>query len=113
MTAPSDVFHLIDESSWQRAQAAGHHAPESLSKEGFIHFSTGDQVVATANRHYPGRRDLLLLHIDLDKLPVALKYEPSSHGSLYPHLYAPLPLGAVTQATPFLPDIDGVFRANI
>lgn len=68
--------------------------------DGFIHFSTGDQVVETAARHFEGQDDLLLVAVDATALGDKLVYEPSRGGALFPHLYAPLPLEAVLWEKP-------------
>ena len=103
------IVHIIPQTDWQAAQAAGEYQAESLSSEGFIHFSCPEQAVATANRYYAGRRDLLLLWVDPQILEAELRWE-ASHGEQYPHLYGALNLNAVQQVKPFVPDADGVFR---
>ena len=68
-----------------------------------------------ANRLYRGRADLLLLHIDQQQLDAEVRWEPgvdTDPGSmLFPHLYGPLPLRAVTGVTAYLPGPDGIFRS--
>ena len=65
-------------------------APVDLA-DGFIHFSTAEQVRETAAKHFAGARDLLLTAIEAtDTWGPALKWEPSRGGALFPHLYAPL-----------------------
>ena len=65
------------------------------ARDGFIHFSTAAQVQETAARHFAGQSDLLLVAVAAERLGDALRWEPSRGGALFPHLYAPLPLGAV------------------
>lgn len=93
---------------WDQAQKAGvfEGAPVDL-KDGYIHFSTADQVRETAAKHFAGQDDLLLLTVDGDQLGAALKYEVSRGGKEFPHLYAPLPLEAVAQIQPLPLDADG------
>ena len=61
----------------------------------------------------PGRTDLLLLHIDADRLSAPVRWEPGVPSDpepmLFPHLYGPLPVAAVTSVTPYQPDADGSF----
>ena len=61
--------------------------------DGFIHFSTAEQVRETAARHFAGQDGLLLVAIDDAKLGPALKYEVSRGGALFPHLYGAARLG--------------------
>lgn len=66
--------------------------------DGFIHFSTADQVRETAAKHFSGEDGLKLLSVDPDALGEALKWEVSRGGELFPHLYRNL----------FAADIDSV-----
>ena len=52
----------------------------------------------------------MLLTIDLALLDEALVWEPSRGGALFPHLYAPLPVAAVTASRPFAVAEDGAMR---
>jgi uncharacterized protein (DUF952 family) len=82
--------------------------------DGYIHFSTRDQVAETAAKHFAGQANLLLIAVAADALGPALKWEPSRGGALFPHLYGPLPLSAVRfvkplplgpDRNPMLPDL--------
>ena len=103
------IVHICSEEDWQAAQDADEYRADSLVSEGFIHFSTPEQAIDTANRYYAGRKDLLLLWVDPAKLAAELRWEPSA-GDVYPHLYGPLNLTAVLKVTSFTPGLDGVFR---
>lgn len=105
------IYHIATLEDWKEAIVNGLYFCESLEIEGFIHCSTEQQVVSTANRYYSGRTDLILLLISEDELSAALKYESPSYPSTekYPHIYGPLELPAIKQACPFQPDTNGVF----
>ena len=104
------IVHICSQPDWQSAQTAGEYRAASLPTEGFIHCSRPEQALDTANRYYAGQQGLLLLWINPATLRAELHWE-SSHGEVYPHLYGPLNLEAVSQVTPFSPDVDGVFRS--
>jgi uncharacterized protein (DUF952 family) len=90
------VFKLVDRASWQAAAPSGSFDGSPVDvRDGFIHFSTAEQVRETAARHFAGQSDLLLVAVAADSLGDALKWEPSRGGALFPHLYAALPLAAV------------------
>ena len=72
-------------------------------RDGFIHFSTAEQLAETAAKHFAGQTDLVLVAVDGDTLGALLKWEPSRGGALFPHLYAALPITAVRWSRP-LPD---------
>ena len=91
------IYKIAPDSLWRDAEAAGAFtgAPIDLA-DGFIHFSTAEQVRETAAKHFAGQDNLLLIAIDAEKLGDALKWEVSRGGALFPHLYAPLdPASAV------------------
>ena len=46
------IFHITTREAWRQAVAVGRYTAPSLDKEGFIHCSTHEQVVETAN-HKP------------------------------------------------------------
>lgn len=96
MPHPVVVFKICPAALWAEAERAGafHGAPVDLT-DGFIHFSTADQVRETAARHFAGQDGLKLVAVAAAPLGDALRWEPSRGGALFPHLYAPLPLAAV------------------
>lgn len=101
------IYHITTGSAWTEAQQRGSYRAPSLASEGFIHCSTRAQVVDVADNIYRGESDLLLLCIDEGRLGAELRWEAPAHpqppkGSavdsdvLFPHLYGPLNLDAVT-----------------
>ncbi len=73
----------------------------TLDEEGFIHCSRPDQVEAVAERFYADVEELVVLTIDTDLVDAPIRDEPPFPGSpeRFPHLYGPLPLAAVIDAT--------------
>lgn len=102
------IFKISPEAAWREAEATGRYdgAPVDAA-DGFIHFSTADQVTETARKHFAGQTGLLLVAVDTHALGEALRYEPSRGGALFPHLYGPLPLSAVLWARPLPLGADG------
>lgn len=108
MTDPIIIYHMCRADEWRTAEAAGRYAGSSQDvADGFIHFSTAAQIVESAARHRAGQDGLLLLAVDASRLGDALKWEPSRGGQLFPHLYGPLPLEAVTAVHPLPLGPDG------
>lgn len=102
------IYKIVPAALWRAAHEAGAFdgAPVDLA-DGYIHLSTAAQVRETARRHFAGQDDLLLVAVDPAALGAALVYEPSRGGDLFPHLYGPLPLSAVTATAPLPLDGDG------
>ena len=85
------IYHITTHSDWERARATGSYAADSLSTEGFIHCSTAQQVIATANRIFKGRRDLVLLCVDTSRVKPEIRHENLEGGTnLFPHVYGAL-----------------------
>lgn len=105
------TYKIVSAADWAAFQAEGRYAGSAVDlADGYIHMSTAAQVAETARKHYAGREGLVLLTVDLDALGEAVKWEPSRGGDLFPHLYADLPLSAVTAAQGFAVGADGAFR---
>jgi uncharacterized protein (DUF952 family) len=110
------ILHITSRNEWTAAQKAGQYVAPSLSKEGFIHCSTRAQAVPVAEKFYKGQHGLVLLVIDSQLLSPDLKWEPPFDGApppgapaadLFPHVYGPINLNAVTKVVAFEPNADG------
>jgi uncharacterized protein (DUF952 family) len=104
------IYKICDSALWREAEAQGvfSGAPVDIA-DGFIHFSTVEQVRETAEKHFSGRGNLVLAAIDGAALGKALKYEVSRGGALFPHLYSALPMEAVVWVKPLPVGKDGSF----
>ncbi|UEG49283.1 DUF952 domain-containing protein [Ferruginibacter lapsinanis] len=94
------IYHVVTSENWQKALAAGFYEAPSLHTEGFIHTSKKEQLAGVLERYYKGATNLLLLHIDENKLTALLKYELApSVNELFPHIYGRLNMDAVIEVT--------------
>ena len=99
------IFHLALVDDWAETTRTGTYTVSTrgrtLVEEGFIHCSTVEQIEATANRFYGDLEQLVVLAIDVDGLNAEVKWEPPAPGTdeLFPHVYGPIPLDAVSRAT--------------
>lgn len=95
------IYKILPASLWTEAAATGSFRGSPLDRaDGFIHFSTAEQVRETAAKHFAGMHDLMLVAVDADVLGTALEWEPSRGGALFPHLYAPLAVKLTAWAKP-------------
>jgi Uncharacterized protein conserved in bacteria len=102
------IYHITSKQEWLQASASDTYLPIGYAQDGFIHCSKQEQVLKTANRFYAGQTGLVLLKIDATLLNGAVKEENLEGGQeLFPHIYAPLPVKAVTQAPDFVSGPDG------
>ena len=95
------IYKVLRSSEWAQAQALRVFtgSPDDL-RDGFIHFSTREQLKETIARHFRGERELVVLEVDADALGDKLRWEPSRGGALFPHLYGELPLAAILRQVP-------------
>ena len=94
------IYNVTTRADWpQQANAATYEAA-SLHTEGFIHLSEAHQVAGVLHRYYQNTPDLLLLHVDPDKLAAELKYEPATSNKLFPQLYGPIDKIAIVEVEP-------------
>ena len=87
-----------------KGQTSG--APIDLS-DGYVHFSTGEQVAETAAKYFAGVEGLMLLAVDADKAGDALRWEVSRGGAEFPHLYRKLMASDIVWARPLPLGPDG------
>ena len=104
------VYILISKAEWESSKLSGEYRARSLDDEGFTHCSQDEeQVLRVANRLFIGRRDMLVLEVDTDRLTSPVKRESSRSGEIYPHIYGPLNVDAVARVRSLLTDTGGKF----
>lgn len=95
------IYKILRAEEWATLDALGETggAPIDVA-DGYIHFSTAEQVTETLLKHFAGVDDLVLAVFDTEEISGELKWEPSRGGALFPHLYAPLRKADVKQQIP-------------
>lgn len=104
------IFKICPRAEWEKPEHI--HAYQGSTKDradGFLHFSTAEQVHGTLIKYYADANDLLLVAVSAKALGPALKYEPSRDGQLFPHLYSPLNYDAVSWVKAITRDASGRF----
>ena len=94
------IYHVVNYPNWQKALEQRFYEAPSLATEGFIHACFIEQVKAVIERYYANETDLLILHIDEDKLeaPHIFEIAPSANEE-FPHIYGRINLDAVINVT--------------
>jgi uncharacterized protein (DUF952 family) len=97
--AQMKIYKVLSSGDWSQAQVSGSFvgSPDD-ARDGFIHFSTAEQLQGTLDRHFAGQKNLVVLEVDAAALGEALRWEASRGGALFPHLYGELPVVAVLRA---------------
>jgi uncharacterized protein (DUF952 family) len=102
------IYKIATVAQWRLAEETGvfEGAPIDVA-DGYIHFSTAEQVAETLARHFAGQRDLLLVAVDADPFGSAVRWEVSRGGQRFPHLHAPLPVSAALRISAIPVGADG------
>lgn len=99
------IHHLALPDDWAAAFLTGEYLISTrgmtVDEVGFMHCSTRTQIERTANTFYADVEQLVLLTIDQRLVPSPIRFEAPSPSSddLFPHIYGPLPISAVVDAT--------------
>jgi uncharacterized protein (DUF952 family) len=90
------IYHITTRPQWLEAQSKGKYESTSLADEGFIHCSEENQIPGVIERYFKGKKDLIKLVIETDKLssPIYFDWSPSIEDT-FPHIYGPINLDAV------------------
>ena len=104
------LYFLITKEDWESSKLTSEYRARSLDDQGFTHCSEDEaQVLRVANRLFMGRRDMLVLELDADRLISPVKRDPSRSGEIYPHIYGPLNIDSVVRVRCLLTDAGGEF----
>jgi len=103
------IYHIAHAEVWMKAVQAGMYEGDTLATEGFIHCSTAQQVLATAERIFRGQRDLVLLEIESARVQAEIRYEALYGPEAFPHIYGALNIDAVRQVAALNEDEQGHF----
>jgi len=104
-----EIYHLVTESDFRSLAGEGHYLPARFEQDGFIH-CTGEPetLLVVADDYFSTVTEpVLVLVIDVARLTSEVKFEPSApiagggaahlkNNLLFPHIYGPLNLDAVT-----------------
>ena len=93
---PDTAFKIFTAAQWAQFEADGvfHGAPVDLA-DGYIHLSAKDQLQGTLDKHFAGQDGLVIAEVDLAYLGETIRWDEARGGALFPHIYGPLPMGAI------------------
>ena len=106
--SPTTIYKILPPDLWDAFRLAGRFTGSPVDiRDGFIHFSTADQVRETAAKHFADQTDLVLVAVAVRALGSGLRWEASRGGALFPHLYTDLRMDAVRWTGPISVGADG------
>jgi uncharacterized protein (DUF952 family) len=95
------IYKVFRAGEWAELDAAGETLGAPVDRaDGYVHFSTAEQLAGTLAKHFTGEAGLVLLAVDAEAAGEAVRWEPSRGGALFAHLYRPLRLADVLWARP-------------
>jgi len=90
------IYKILRPAEWAELQATASSAGSPADRaDGYVHFSTAEQLAGTLAHHFAGETGLLLLAVDADACGGDLRWEPSRAGARFPHLYRQLALADI------------------
>ncbi len=105
------IYKILLPSEWAQFEAQGRFGGSPLDlRSGFVHCSSREQVAATALRVFPHEGELVVVALDADAFGDAVRWEAAPDGGLFPHVYAAIPISAVT-AVQHVPGPDNIADA--
>jgi len=89
------IYKICTKSEWQVVKNKGQlKGSKKDLEDGYIHFSSEDQVEETLKKFYSNQKDLILLKVNTLKLN-HLIWEQASDGNMFPHLYSLLDISNI------------------
>ena len=104
-----NIYLLSSLAEYQQALNEGVLTRDSLISEGFIHATPRSQLTRLANKYYKDKVQPLILVVDKTLILPEVKWEPAT-GGLYPHIYGPLNMNAVTAIEEISLNKEGIFQ---
>jgi uncharacterized protein (DUF952 family) len=105
------IYKILRPHEWAEAVGTSTWAGAPIDiADGFVHFSSLEQVRETAEKHFADAEKIHLLGFADDSFAGGtLKWEKSRGGALFPHLYAPLDVSLARERFTLSRRIDGSF----
>ena len=100
LSSPQKVYRVVSYTDWLETQQT-QRVPRcgADDRDGFVHLSTAETMLETANLYFTPEEQPLILEIATERLGEALRWEEVAHrdGQRFPHYYAPhIPAKAIT-----------------
>lgn len=102
------IYKILTSEQWSVLEKEGETVGAPIDvQDGFVHFSTADQVEGTLALYFAKQENLVLAAVDSDTVGSALRWESSRDGQDFPHLYSKLRRVDVAWAETLKLDEDG------
>ena len=104
------IYKILNKEDLKKAKSNGAYSGSSKDiEDGYIHFSSQEQVEGTLKKYYSDEKNLILLKVETLKLD-HLVWEQASDGNFFPHLYSSLDLSNVVNEFEIILDNNGTHK---
>jgi uncharacterized protein (DUF952 family) len=87
----NSVYKVCSKDEWDQAVLNQFYSGSEVdNKDGFIHLSTKKQLNETVVKHFWGKKNLIIISFNIEKIQDNLRWEVSRNGDLFPHYYGDL-----------------------
>ena len=86
----NDIYKILTIEEWSEASKKGYVETALDKMDGFVHFSTSNQLPLTLELYFKDHKDLVLLQVNEDRLKDKIVYEEANSNERkgkFPHLY--------------------------
>lgn len=98
LSNPELIYKIASAEAWREFADKGRFPGMPVDhKDGYVHFSTATQLAETLRLHFAGQSDLVIFAVRTQDLGMALRWEPSRGGQMFPHLYGTLTTGPLVE----------------
>jgi len=97
----ASVYKILTPGEFEETQRQMCVPPSALDQQdGFVHLSTAETMIETANLHFTAHDTIITLELDPNKFAGELKWEAAAKRNhmLFPHLYGTIPLSSILSA---------------
>ena len=95
------IYKILRQDEFLALETKGEMCGSSKDiSDGFIHFSTKEQIRETLSKHYSFERRLVLMAVETDSVLENLKWEKSRSDQMFPHLYSKLDFNSAIWFSP-------------
>lgn len=94
----SKIYKICTRQEWLEAKEKGVFIGSEIDlKDGYIHFSTKEQLITTYEKYFKEQENLVIFEVNTHTFTnKELVWEIARNDTLFPHLYIPLSIAHVT-----------------
>lgn len=82
------IYKVLTSEQWAAAQTGALVQALIDVQDGYVHFSTAEQLQDTLSKWFKGQAGCVLAAFDADAFGSSLRWEPARGGDLFPHVYS-------------------------